>query len=242
LAGYQVSGAKTQEIFASEDKTVTFYYTKIVEVSAQPDDAAAVTVPATIYPPYVMGYNNGMFYPQAPIKRNECAAMLYRLLQQMEPDSTIVNQAKGFKDVPAEAWYHSAVSILTARGIVNGYSDGTFQPENAITRAEFLAVVLRFSEIPIETAGGYFSDVSTSHWAANYIQTAVRSGFVSGYADGSFRPDVEITRAEAVTMLNRITGRSQCAIADSISFFVDVPTGFWAYEDIMLAANQAVSN
>ncbi len=242
LVGYQVSGAKMQEIFASEGKMVTFNYTKIVEVPDQTDDVTTVPASATIYPPYVMGYSNEMFYPQAPIKRNECVTMLYRLLQQIEPDSTIVSQAKEFKDVSVETWYHSAVSVLAAKGIVNGYSDGTFQPENAITRAEFLAVALRFSKIPLETAGGYFSDVPASHWAANYIQTAVKNGFVSGYADGSFRPDVQITRAEAVTMLNRITGRNQCVIADNISSFVDVPIGFWAYQDIMLAANQVVLN
>lgn len=206
------------------------------------DDMTTVIVPTTIYPPYVMGYSNEMFQPQAPIKRNECAVMLYRLLQQAEPNSAIVNNAKKFKDVSTGTWYNSAVSALTANGIVNGYSDGTFRPEKAVTRAEFLVLALRFSRTPTETAGKYFSDVPVSHWAANYIQTAVRNGFISGYSDGSFRPDIQITRAEAVTMLNRITGRNQCVMSDNINSFVDVSIEFWAYQDIMLAANQAVSN
>ena len=233
VTDYQVQGSKTQEIIVSDNSIATFYYTQIPK---QADTPAPV-----VYGPYITGYSNGTFHPQDPIKRSACAAMLHRMIQQMGSNGTSGNQGMEFTDVPANAWYHDAVCALAAKGITSGYSDGTFRPENAVTRAEFVVFALRFAGTPTETGSRQFSDVPTSYWAANHIQTAVKNGFISGYSDGSFRPDQQITRAAAVTILNRISGRDQCVVADNASSFSDVPSDFWAYQAIMLAANQSVS-
>lgn len=233
LTGYQVFGSKTHKILVSNNTIVKFYY---VQIPKWADHTATA-----VYQPYITGYSNGTFRPQDPIKRNECAVILYRLIQQAEPNGISQRRAKEFTDVPMEAWYHDAVSALAAKGIVGGYSDGSFRPEKAVTRAEFLVLALRFAEIPTENAERQlFSDVPISHWAANYIEAAVESGFISGYSDGSFRPDQQITRAEAVTILNRVSGRDQCVVVGNESSFSDVPADFWAYQAIMLAANQSI--
>lgn len=257
LNGYQVSGPKARKILVSNDITVIFYYTKVTkqeeipnreevsdqaeapkqeEVSKQEDNMTTA-----VYRPYITGYSNGTFRPQDPIKRNAYAVMLYRLMQQAGSNGISLNQAREFTDVPMGAWYHDAVSTLAAKGIISGYSDGAFRPGKAVTRAEFVVLALRFAQIPIKNAERQFSDVPTSHWAANYIETAVKNGFISGYSDGSFRPEQQITRAAAVTILNRVSGRDQCIVADNISSFSDVPPDFWAYQSIMLAANQSIS-
>lgn len=231
LDGYQVFGSKTQEIIVSNDSVVTFYYTRSPKRTPSP---------APVYEPYITGYSNGTFHPQDPIKRSACAAMLYRMMQQAGADSTSGVRGREFTDVPAKAWYHDAVYALAAKGITGGYSDGTFRPEKAVTRAEFIVLALRFAGTPIEAGTRQFSDVPTSYWAADYIQTAVKNGFISGYSDGSFRPDRQITRAAAVTILNRISGRDRCVPADNARSFSDVPSDFWAYQAIMLAANESV--
>lgn len=241
LTGYRMSGSKTQKILVSSGAVVKFYYTRITE-GLEGIDNTPPTTSTIIYQPYVTGYGNGMFYPQNPIKRNECAVMLYRLMQQTKSSGISQGRAREFTDVPAEAWYHSAVNALAAKGIADGYSDGSFRPEKEVTRAEFVVLALRFAEIPLETSGKRFSDVPTSHWASDYIRTAVKNSVVSGYSDGSFHPDMQITRAEAVTILNRISGRSLCAVKNTANSFIDVPAAFWAYENVMLAANQSVSN
>ena len=114
-----------------------------------------------------------------------------------------------------------------------GYSDGSFGPDNTITRAEFVTMAMRFAGVSSTAGKAGFPDVDSAHWAAGYIASAVNGGYISGYPDGSFGPNNQITRAEAVTILNKIRG---CASLDQGKSFTDVPVSHWAYKAITAAA------
>ena len=187
---------------------------------------------------YITGYVDGSFRPQNNMKRSENAVMLYRLLVQNQVGAETVGAAWRFMDVHPNMWYGTAVSTLASKGIVNGYQDGSFRPNREISRAEFVVMALRYAEItPYVTTNRYFKDVPQTYWAADYIQTAAQLGLLSGYPDGTFRPEQYITRAEAVTILNKITGRAECMLTDETVKFSDVSINYWAYKDIVLAAN-----
>lgn len=228
--GYYVSGQAEQKVTASDDALVTFYY------AIAADDTEPVL--KKTYPPYITGYMDGTFRPQNNIKRSECVVMLHRLLTQDEQTTNI----RQFTDVPSNAWYSDAVGVLAAKGIINGYSDGTFRPETDVTRSEFVAMALRLAETPLESTESRFLDVTHEYWAMAYIQTAAHHGIVSGYLDGTFCPEKPITRAEAVSILNKISGRSACVVTGNPTSFSDVPNSYWAYETIQLAANQSSAN
>lgn len=233
LEGYQVSGQPQQQIIAQEGTEVTFYYTRtdsnIDQNLREPDPG--------IHLPYIAGYEDGTFRPENNVTRSETAVMLYRLLSQkqytVEPQGT----AWLFSDTPPGTWYDAAIRTLTSEGIVDGYEDGTFRPGCMITRAEFVAMAIRFSGASPGGTGRQFEDVPQTHWAADYIQAAADAGIIFGYVNGTFRPDQYITRAEAVTVLNRVSGRTECTVVNYDQIFSDVPANHWAYQEIMLASN-----
>ena len=118
----------------------------------------------------------------------------------------IVIKVPAFPDVPTEYWAFSAVGLLTERGVINGYPDGTFRPENKVTRAEFAKMILlTFNLSPVSTSVTTFPDAPISHWAHSYIEAAVAYGLVQGYPDGTFRPEGSVTLAEAITLIVRAT-------------------------------------
>lgn len=193
--------------------------------------AIAVYEPIPVHQAYINGYQNGTFKPNAAITRGEAAQLLYNLT-----GATAAGTAS-FGDVPSDKWYHNAVTYLAERGIINGYSDGTFKPNASITRAEFTTLIVRYQNI---TAAGTptFIDITANHWAKGYIAAAQNAGLIGGYQDGSFQPENKITRAETVTILNRALGRSDknADYSDLTMPFSDVPANHWAYREIIEAA------
>lgn len=179
---------------------------------------------------YIKGYENGMFKPGKGVTRAEAAQMLYSLLRDQSWEK------KSFSDVGTQ-WYADAVGVMAGLGVIRGYTDGTFRPGREITRAEFVTMAVNCDTIAEGELS--FSDVSSNSWAVPYIATASAKGWISGFQDGSFHPDDKITRAQAVTIINKMLGR--CADAEILSKsdaknFYDVFPGNWAYGNILEAA------
>ena len=186
---------------------------------------------------YIIGYPDGNFYPNKNITRAETATMIYRLLTEAR-QKEIYTTVNGFSDVDASKWYNEYVSSMANGGYVEGYPDGTFGGDKMITRAEFVTILVRF--FGLTDADCTFSDVSTSHWAYKYISTATAYGWLLGYEDGTFRPDQAITRAEAVTVINRILNRGvneTSNIGDAKTFPDTMDPKKWYYYEIIEAAN-----
>lgn len=186
---------------------------------------------------YIKGYPNGSFKPTDTITRAEAATIFYRLLTDStrKAYSTSYNT---FKDVPATAWYNTAVSTMAKLGIVNGGADGYFRPNDPITRAEIAAMIARCD-------GAYYTGTSTvfsdtyGHWAAGYIDRAYELGWINGYGT-TYAPDRYISRAETVAVLNRVLNRAPQYTSDltrNYTTFSDVATSAWYYLDVEEAAN-----
>lgn len=153
---------------------------------------------------YVIGYPDGNVHPQGNISRAETATIFFRLLKADTRDGNLTAE-NVFADVANGKWFNKAVSTMAKLGIVKGRSVETFAPDAPITRAEFAAICARFNTKPTNTSNS-FSDIS-GHWAEAEIERAVAFGWIAGYPDGTFRPDTYITRAEAMTMINRVLCR-----------------------------------
>lgn len=182
---------------------------------------------------YIHGTANGLFLPQATMTRAEFAQMIWNL--QSDPAAGV----SVFSDVQSGAWYAPAVNSLAEMKVLGGYADGTFRPMNSVTRAEYVRILAVLSgRQPNESC--YYTDVSYDHWAYNEICLAAQCGWMKGYEDYSFHPDAPITRAEAVTALNRYLGRipdeTSINVILSASLFPDVPMGSWYYYNVMEAA------
>ena len=186
---------------------------------------------------YIKGYPNGSFKPNATITRAEAASVFYRLLTD-STRKTYSTTYNTFKDVPAKAWYNTAVSTMAKLGIVNGGSDGYFRPSDPITRAEIAAMIARCDGNSYGSAYTNFSDVK-GHWAANYIARAYELGWINGYGT-TYAPDKYISRAETVAILNRVLNRAPQTTSDLLSglnTFNDVSVTSWYYLDVEEAAN-----
>ena len=153
---------------------------------------------------YVVGYPDGMVYPQKNITRAEVATIFFRLLTD-ETREANMTKSNSYNDMKDGAWYTCAVSTLSKMGIIKGYEDGSFKPDASISRAEFAAIAARFDPDGDKTPAT-FSDVS-SHWAKDEISIAANHGWIKGYEDGSFKPDQKITRAETMTLVNCVLKR-----------------------------------
>lgn len=186
---------------------------------------------------YIKGYPNGSFKPNATITRAEASSIFYRLLTD-STRKTYSTTYNTFKDVPAKAWYNTAVSTMAKLGIVNGGSDGYFRPSDPITRAEIAAMIARCDGNSYGNAYTNFSDVK-GHWAASYIARAYELGWINGYGS-TYEPDKYITRAETVAILNRVLNRAPQNTSDLLSglnTFNDVSVTSWYYLDVEEAAN-----
>ena len=197
---------------------------------------------------YILGYTDGTFGPSRSMTRAEAAAIFARLLAEKNGDtiSTVANTR--FADIPAHAWYSGYAKYLNNNGVTYGKSKTIFAPDDAITRAEFTTLAVRFFDVygdgDAEIMEQYkdFNDVSDGYWAAAYIKAAAKHGWINGYGDGSFRTDDEINRAEVVTIVNRLLGREadEAYIADNLrklNTFSDMSKRHWAYYAVMEAAN-----
>ena len=185
---------------------------------------------------YLNGYGGGLFGPDDHMTRAQAAQMFYNLLLDQE-----VSAAVRFTDVPADAWYARAVETLASLGMVEGVGGGKFAPERTITRAEFTVMAMRFARLP-EGGENPFSDVTSSDWFYDQVVGAVQYGWITGYTDGTFRPEATITRAEVTAITNRLLDRAADEDyvddhAGELRQFPDVSASYWAYHDIVEATN-----
>lgn len=186
---------------------------------------------------YVQGYPDGTVKPAGNITRAETAAILFRLMDEGSR-KTYYSTKSGFRDVATGSWYNTYVATLNNAGVITDSSNGYFRPNEAITRAELAAMLANFTE----TAGAanYFNDVSARYWAANAIAICAKLGWITGYPDGSFRPDKNVTRAELMAMINRATGRapkSTDAFLPGMKTWSDNTADKWYYLDVQEATN-----
>ena len=216
-SGYNASGSwdKTLSdgLVINADTTFTFTYSKRSSSggSSRPS-TPTVTIPDDVptglngkdHYAYIIGYGNNDVRPQNNITRAEVATIFFRLLTD-ETRTANMTKSNGYNDVKDGDWFCCAVSTLSKMGIIKGYEDGSFKPNDPISRAEFAAIAARFAPDGDKTPAS-FADV-TSHWAKDEISIAANHGWIKGYEDGSFKPDQKITRAETMTLVNRVLNR-----------------------------------
>lgn len=177
---------------------------------------------------YIIGYPDGTARPEGDITRAEVATIFFRLLEDEVRDSNLTKE-NSFSDVSAGDWYCTAVSTMAKLGIVTGYPDGTFRPNEAITRAELAAIAARFDDSKVISSD--FSDMS-GHWAEALVERAAALGWVNGYPDGTFKPDQDITRAEAMTLINNVLDRipeTAADLRDDMHVWPDNAKDAWYY-------------
>lgn len=185
---------------------------------------------------YLTGYPDSTFRADRNMTRAEVAQMFYALL--LDKNVTIT---KSFSDVPDDAWYATAVKTLASLGMMDGYPDGTFRPDEPITRAEFATVGLAFAYDPLDASCSYY-DVSASAWYHTYVAQATTYGWIGGYPDNTFRPGNNITRVEVCVIVNNMLGRDADERyidrhEDELVHFVDLSDSYWGYYTIMESTN-----
>jgi len=188
---------------------------------------------------YMQGYPDKTFRQERSMTRAEVTVMFARLLvEKMNMDT---RYPSSFKDVDASKWYADAIGYMEKFGVITGYSDGTFRPDATITRAEFATIAARFDKL-IVGEPIVFTDVKENHWARDYISFANTKGWIKGYPDGTFKPNNNITRAEVVSLVNRMLERTSDKgfvnlNKDNLNQYTDLQGQYWAYYDIMEATN-----
>lgn len=186
---------------------------------------------------YIIGYPDGTVRPEQEITRAEVATIFFRMLTE-EARESYWSTSNKFTDVKAGDWYNNAISTLTKTGVINGYPDGTYRPNDPITRAEIVKIAVSFFDF-IDDNEHLFLDVR-GHWAESYISAAADLGIITGYPDGSFKPDKNITRAEAMTIINNVLGRKpdKDHLLEEMIFWPDnADEDEWYYEAIQEATN-----
>ena len=225
--------------FASPLTTDTTVYAKWIPIML-PGTTVKKTAPklnTSDHFAYVQGYPNGTVKPAGNITRAETAAILFRLMDDASR-RTYYSTKSGFRDVASGSWYNTYVATLNNAGVITDSSNGYFRPNEAITRAELAAMLAKFSETT--GAANYFNDVSAKYWAANAIAICAKLGWITGYPDGTFRPDKNVTRAELMAMINRATGRapkSADAFLPGMKTWIDNTSDKWYYLDVQEATN-----
>ena len=214
------------------------------------DKSGMLILPAETHTAYIFGYADGTFRPDNNMSRAEAAAIFARLISEKKGEN-ISGKAK-FKDISSKDWFAKEIGYLEKYGIIKGYSDNTFKPNDSVTRAEFVAMTVRFDALFNEVKkDGYtvkYTDVATNYWAYSDVAYAKHAGWLNGYADGTFKGDNAITRAEVVTVVNKATGR----IADEgyinknlslLNKFTDLKNNLhWAFYSICESANTHLAN
>lgn len=226
-------------------ETITFHNT----IDTGRDDYIPIIIPTIInkdtgmlnktdHFAYVIGYPDGTVHPNGQITRAEVATIFFRLLKDEVRDGAFTT-SNSYSDVAYGKWYNNPISTMSALGIITGYPDGTFKPNKPITRAEFAAIAARFDETQ-SGKSATFSDV-IGHWAAKEIGIAYANEWIKGYPDGTFKPDQNITRAEAMTMINRVLERKPESPADLLTnmnkWTDNMDTSKWYYLDVQEATN-----
>jgi len=190
---------------------------------------------------YMVGYPEGTFGHSKNMTRSEAVVMFSRLLSK-SVNMSVDYRNNYYPDVDLNAWYANQVCYMQRLGVLADYSrDGRFRPGDYVTRAEFAALAAHFDNLA-PTNKNVFSDVPNSHWAVKYINSAAAKGWILGYPDGTFKPEANITRAEVVTLVNKMLNRS--ADGDYLSAnrnslpkdYIDLTAAHWAYLQIMEAS------
>ena len=216
--------------------TVTIY-AKWNKTVVDPDDTGVSDLLNTQdHKEYLHGYDTGLFGPNNDMTRAEAAQMFYNLLLDKDVPITV-----NFSDVPADAWYATAVNTLASLGLVEGVGNNEFAPDRAITRAEFTVIAMRFTNGEV-SGENIFSDISANDWFYDQVVGSIQYGWITGYEDGTFRPNTTIARAEVTTIVNRMLGRSADVDyvdrhKDDLRLFPDVSQDYWAYYQIVEATN-----
>ena len=214
------------------------------------DKNGMLILPASEHKAYIFGYADGTFRPDNNMSRAEAAAIFARLISEKKGEN--ISGKSNFNDVSKNEWYSNYIGFLSKYGIIKGYSDNTFRPDDNVTRAEFVAMTVRFDALFNEVKkDGYtvkYTDVATNYWAYSDVAYAKHAGWLNGYADGTFKGDNAITRAEVVTVVNKATGR----IADEgyinknlslLNKFTDLKNNLhWAFYSICESANTHLAN
>ena len=254
----EVPGYRTNITKNTEGNNLTFTITNTRKGGGGSGGGGTVTIPDDVptgldlknHYGYIIGYPVDYYTgkpttdqtkkpvrPEGKITRAEVATIYFRMLTD-ENRAANWNQVSGFSDVKSSAWYNNAISTLTKAGILKGYEDGTFQPNGYITRAEFATIAIRFFSGVYE-GEDLFPDIK-GHWAEDYINNAANKGLVKGYEDGTFGPDRYITRAEAVTLVNRTLNRhphNDGLHKDMLVWPDNMDTSKWYYADMQEATN-----
>ncbi|MBC8596926.1 S-layer homology domain-containing protein, partial [Qingrenia yutianensis] len=220
------------------------------EATGTTDKNGMLILPASEHKAYIFGYNDGTFRPDNNMSRAEAAAIFARLISEQKGEK--ISGKSNFNDVSKSEWYSDYIGYLSKYGIIKGYADNTFRPNDNVSRAEFVAMTVRFNSLFNDVKKGSYTvkytDVATDYWAYSDVAYAKHAGWLNGYADGTFKGDNAITRAEVVTVVNKATGR----IADegyinknlsSLNKFTDLKNNLhWAFYAIEEASNTHIAN
>lgn len=224
------------DTFTMPDRNVYLYAQWQKEKPGPDDTGVSDWLETEEHNAYLTGYPDSTFRADRNMTRAEVAQMFYALL--LDKNVTIT---KSFSDVPDDAWYATAVKTLASLGMMDGYPDGTFRPDEPITRAEFATVGLAFAYDPIDADCSYY-DVSASAWYHTYVAQATTYGWIGGYPDNTFRPGNNITRVEVCVIVNNMLGRDADERyidrnEDELVHFVDLSDSYWGYYTIMESTN-----
>ena len=244
ISGYTADKLVVSGTMPADNRTVTVTYTKNGGHHPRPkptveiEDDDALGLNTTDHFAYIVGYGNGEVRPQNNITRAEVATIFFRLLTDDVRDENLTKTNR-YSDVTRADWYNTAVSTLSSMGIITGYPDGTFRPNAAITRAEFAAIAARFDHDGDKTAAK-FSDIAT-HWAKDEISIAYNNGWINGYPNGTFGPQRDITRAETMTLVNRVLNRlpetEEDLLPNMVTWTDNADKNAWYYLAVQEATN-----
>lgn len=238
--GYNFQGWYTDEKLTNKVTSVTL--TENMKVYAKwsaktvDEDGTPSDLNSKDHIKYVVGYPDGYVRPNNFVTRAETASMLYRLLTD-ERRNEVRTTTNNFVDVTPNAWYNEPASSMYKGGYIAGYKDGTFGGNKNITRAEFVSMLVRF--LGEDQGSMSFTDVPQNHWAAKDIAIAASQGWVAGYSDGTFKPNQPITRAEAMSIINRVLNRGVNEKSNIMGFKIwpDNYSNAWYYYDVIEATN-----
>ena len=235
---------------AKADIAITLKDKKNNSANGTTDKNGMLILPASEHKAYIFGYNDGTFRPDNNMSRAEAAAIFARLISEQKGEK--ISGKSNFNDVSKNEWYSDYIGYLSKYGIIKGYADNTFRPNDNVSRAEFVAMTVRFNSLFNDVKKGSYTvkytDVATNYWAYSDVAYAKHAGWLNGYADGTFKGDNAITRAEVVTVVNRATGRKadEGYITKNVSVlnkFTDIRNNsMWYYTDVMEAANTHLAN
>lgn len=229
--GWSLDGKAVDPTSVTINSNTTFkaMYNGEVVKPEKPEVPSDLKFDKEITESYIKGDTEGTFRPDESITRAEFATIISRALNKKMPqDQTAITD---FNDISSDSWYAKSVAFVQSMGLINGYEDGTFRPEDSITRAEAAVIIMRVERIQGETITGTLTDIS-GNWAEKEILAAYANGLISGYPDGTFRPDNTITRAETVTLINNVLDIKPM---ESEAVFGDI-NGHWAASQITAAA------